>query len=257
MVFLITPEFFSSKTLSIINHSHLFVMDEQVLEMPWREGSWKSLDGGQDVPIIKGDKVIQRRNLQAFATLKFGHFGQADPKIVEMTGERNYNLELTHNSGSVDLGVLFNEGTKLVFKNIAGMIRPFQWVSEEEAEKFAADGDPIEAPPSHYKVQPEVRGRLICITGPPGGHFVNLKNNISNCRPGLGKSTTAQLLSRNHGFVYYECDCFFNGKNPYIPPHVENPSVTQLRQRRLIGEGAEERRKLNEKVGNVFICPWA
>ena len=171
MVFLITPAFSSSKTLSII-HSHLFVMDEQVLEMPWREGSWKSLDGGQDVPIIKGDKVIQRRNFQAFASLKFGHFGQADPKIVEMTGERNYNLELTHNSGSVDPGVLFNEGTKLVFKNIAGMIRPFQWVTEEEAEKFAADGDPIEAPPSHYKVQPEVRGRLICITGPPGGHLV-------------------------------------------------------------------------------------
>ena len=84
-----------------------------------------------------------------------------------------------------------------------------------------------------------------------------MKNKVSNYRPGLGKSTTAQLLSRNHGFVYYECDCFFNGKNPYIPPHVENPSVTQLRQRRLVGEGAEERRKLNEKVGNVFICPWA
>ena len=82
---------------------------------------------------------------------------------------------------------------------------------------------------------------------------MNLKNNISNCRPGLGKSTTAQLLSKNHGFVYYECDCFFNGKNPYIPPHVENPSVTQLRQRRLVGEGAEERRRLNEKVGNVFL----
>ena len=45
-------------------------------------------------------------------------------------------------------------------------------------------GDPIDDPPSrHYKIQPEYQGRLVWISGAPG----------------LGKSTTAQLLARDHG----------------------------------------------------------
>ena len=84
--------------------------------------------------------------------------------------------------------------------------------------------------------------------------------------PGLGKSTSAQLLSREHGFVYneadcffgfrmtannkqrstkinkdkqrfvyYEADCFFGLRNPYIPPDVENPTLATRMQRKLIG----------------------
>ena len=68
--------------------------------------------------------------------------------------------------------------------------------------------------------------------------------------PGLGKSTSAQLLSREHGFVYYECDCFLSGRNPYVPPDVENPSVAQGKQKKLIGRGAGERGELKEKVAN-------
>ena len=70
--------------------------------------------------------------------------------------------------------------------------------------------------------------------------------------PGLGKSTSARLLSREHGFVYYECDCFFECRNPYIPPDVENPTLAHRKQKKLVGEGAEERGKLAEKVGNVM-----
>ena len=49
-----------------------------------------------------------------------------------------------------------------------------------------AESDPVSAPPGHYTVQPERQGRLLWITGPPG----------------LGKSTTAQLLSREKGKVF-------------------------------------------------------
>ena len=62
--------------------------------------------------------------------------------------------------------------------------------------------------------------------------------------PGFGKSTTAQLLSREHGYVYYEGDCFTGLRNPYIPADVENPSMAQMRQRMLVGEGMEERREV-------------
>ena len=71
--------------------------------------------------------------------------------------------------GRVDLGVLLDDGKKIVFKSFLGLICPFEWITEEEAEELEKEGDPIEAPPSSYKVQPELQGRLICITGPPGG----------------------------------------------------------------------------------------
>merc|ERR1719430_198206 len=104
----------------------------------------------------------------------------------------------------------------------------WEWVPEEEGKELAKDGDPIVAPPSHHKVQPEYQGRLIWITGPPG----------------LGKSTSAQLLSREHGFIYYEGDCFFGLRNPYIPADVENPSLHQTKQRKLVGEGVKERKAI-------------
>ena len=44
-------------------------------------------------------------------------------------------------------------------------------------------GDPIDAPPGPYIVQPENQGKLIWINGSPG----------------TGKSTTAQLLARWKG----------------------------------------------------------
>ena len=44
-------------------------------------------------------------------------------------------------------------------------------------------GDPISAPPGPYTVQPEVKGKFLWLTGSPG----------------MGKSTTAQLLGRNKG----------------------------------------------------------
>merc|ERR1719348_2191973 len=102
---------------------------------------------------------------------------------------------------------------------------------------MAKDGDPIEAASSHYKVEPERQGRLIWITAPPG----------------LGKSTSAQLLSRDHGYVYYEGDCFFGLRNPYIPSDVPEPSLAQLKQRKLVGEGAKQRQDLGNRALHAFI----
>ena len=53
--------------------------------------------------------------------------------------------------------------------------------------------------------------------------------------PGLGKSTVAQMLGRDHGFVCYEGDCFGNCMNPYIPLEAESPSLAQWNQKVLRG----------------------
>ena len=46
-------------------------------------------------------------------------------------------------------------------------------------------GDPIEAPPGPYLIQPDNQGKLLWITGSPG----------------VGKSTSAQLLGRKKGKI--------------------------------------------------------
>ena len=82
---------------------------------------------------------------------------------------------------------------------------------------FLQTGDHFLAPSCPYKIQPENQGKLIWLSGPPGA----------------GKSTSAQLLSRNADFVYYEADCVMQHANPYIPPNVENPSMAQMVQKHL------------------------
>ena len=151
-----------------------------------------------------------------------------------MSGEKNYSVEVRFEAMGrefVDHGVLLEGGTKFILETMVG-VSTLEWIDEEEAEKLANDGDPLDAPTSPYTAQPERQGRLIWITGPPG----------------LGKSTSAQLLSREHGFVYYEGDCFFGLRNPYIPPNVENPSLAQAKQRKFVGEGVKERKAICDKA---------
>ena len=64
----------------------------------------------------------------------------------------------------------------------------------------------------------------------------------------MGKSTSAQLLARNHGYVYYEADCFGSLKNPYVPLDVENPTMAQMYQKALKGPGMEERKAVLKKA---------
>merc|ERR1719510_455732 len=92
-------------------------------------------------------------------------------------------------------------------------------ITKEEMEEILNDADPIDAPPGEYTIQPEKPGKVIWLTGAPG----------------MGKSTSAQILGRSHGYVYYEADCFGN---------LENPSLAQMSQRLLKGAGREERLKV-------------
>ena len=48
--------------------------------------------------------------------------------------------------------------------------------------------------------------------------------------PGAGKSTSAALLAKHHGYVYYEGDCQLSCINPYLDPSIEEPSLAQSQQ---------------------------
>ena len=134
---------------------------EGKMENPWRDGKYKSGDGGHDLITINGDTVT----FVSFnkAKLKYGSFGPADARIVEMTGQSDYNVELSYNfvnKEMSDYGVILEDGTKLVLKGMSG-IRTRIWISDEEAELIENDGDPIEAPTSPYKIEPERQGRSV------------------------------------------------------------------------------------------------
>ena len=108
-------------------------------------------------------------------------------------------------------------------------------ITEEEKIAIDNDFDPIEAPPGPYKVQPDVPGiqenqRTFIFTFLIPGKIIWLSG-----APGMGKSTTAQLLARKNGFVYYEADCFMALKNPYIALDVDNPSLASQSQKPLKG----------------------
>jgi len=67
----------------------------------------------------------------------------------------------------------------------------------------------MEAPSCPYKIQPENQGKLVWLSGPPG----------------VGKSTTGQLLSKKANYVYYEVDCLTKYLNPFVPLDIEEPSM--------------------------------
>ena len=65
----------------------------------------------------------------------------------------------------------------------------------------------------------------------------------------MGKSTTAHILAREDGYVYYEGDCFTQLKNPYIP--LDASSMSQVNQKNLKGPGMQERQGLNALANDL------
>ena len=75
----------------------------------------------------------------------------------------------------------------------------------------------MEAPSCSYKIQPENQGKLVWLSGPPGA----------------GKSTTGGLLGKNHGYIYYEADCFGMFVNPFVNINVNEPTLEMMKQKPL------------------------
>ena len=73
----------------------------------------------------------------------------------------------------------------------------------------------------------------------------------------MGKSTSAQMLGRDHGYVYYEADCFAALKNPYIPLDVKDPSLAQIKQKILKGPGADTRLEMLTKTRDMWLDIFA
>ena len=196
---------------------------------PWKNGYYRNgsypsmlwLVEGEDFTTIPASgKPTNQDNPMYKGSIKYGDFGESSPDIAKESGKTRYNVEISAWGGTwKPLAVLSDDGRKMIFYGMSRSVDCLEWMSKEETAEFISSGDPADAPPSHYKIQPENQGKLLWISGAPG----------------LGKSTSGLLLSRNSGYVYYEADAFMNHLNPYVPTDVEEPTLATFTQKHLTG----------------------
>jgi len=183
-----------------------------------------------------------RDDIEKTKIIEYGKFHEIDGDLVQKFGQNQFNMKISHtfvNFTLDEFGVVKEGGLEAKVNGMSGVYH-MEFVTDNEANdiaRLAEIGDPIEAPTCPYKIQPEFQGKLLWITGSPG----------------MGKSTSAQLLARNKGFVFYEGDCFSALRNPYIPVDAKNPSLAQKDQKYLSGPGLEERKKVVNDMGGVFM----
>jgi len=247
---------------------------------PWKNGYWCNKKEKCTLAIIDEDRIEFHNTVcldypelklkpEFQRNLIFGDFGPAPKDLVELTGIRNYNMRLP-NAGpnenfNIDM-ILNEEGTQISRMSLSPeeKFKVIDWLSHEDLEALKESREFADAPICPYfKPQPDNVGRLIWISGPPGA----------------GKSTTAQLLGRNYGYIYYEGDCWSNYVNPFLDLYVDNPTMFQNHQtplknvpketieatnlmRKLLKQNVfgnseskmtkEESNEITEKVGQVF-----
>lgn len=197
---------------------------------PWKNGYYRMKGAPFLIFRVKGENVtieglsgrVTNHEQDTYNKGKwiFGDFGEAHSDVSKEAGETNYNVDIKLYDGAMGMkGIVNKDGSKITIWGWANSVDCFEWESDKSISNARKTGDPFDSPPSHYEIRPEYQGRLLFITGAPG----------------LGKSTTAQLLSKKEGYVYYEGDCFCFILNPYIPSDVKEPSLAMLKQNFLSG----------------------
>ena len=192
----------------------------KVKSNPWKNGFYRMKSIPSMIFIVDGKKVSceyvcgkpsnHENDPNCHGSFKFGDFGKANPEVAKAAGKENYNIEITLWNGVFPpKGIVSDDGTKISFWGMENAVDSLDWVTEESIKAYRESGDPADAPPSHYKVQPENQGKFLFISGPPGTEECGL------------------LLSKKHGYVYYKGDNFWGNLNPYLPPDSDGSGATQ------------------------------
>jgi len=194
---------------------------------PWKNGYYLSTGFKTQVIYVEGEHCssdhicgkASKQNALSKGTWKYGDYGEAHPDVVEKTGKNQCDVEMDVPSWFMKIqAVLSDDGKTLTFHNMIG-VNCLEWKSEEEVLAFQDTGDSVHELLSPHKLQPDRKGKLLWISGPPG----------------MGKSTSALFLSKKLGYVYYEGDFFMMHSNPYLASDIEEPIQGFFKQNFLKG----------------------
>lgn len=197
---------------------------------PWKNGYWHSRKMPAVLYLVDGENILMHpasgkptfihKNPMAKVSWTYGDYGEAHPGIAQATGKSRCNVMIVGMGGIwKSPAVLSDTGESLTCYGMTHSVDVLEWLSEAEHAKFMASGDPVDDIPHPYKVQPENQGKLVWLSGAPG----------------LGKSTTAMMLGKSAGYVYYEADAFMSHMNPYVSTDASDPSVAMFSQKFLRG----------------------
>ena len=143
----------------------------------WSDGYYSFTKESSFIYEVKGETVFMRNLCELdFPNIKptqigswtFGDFGEAPGPIQETTGTQNYNVKMIGMFGMTQLGVLSPDGTKVTKISFTGEVDEGHVLSAQELQDKLDSREPIEAPKSMYKTQPENQGKIVWLSGPPG-----------------------------------------------------------------------------------------
>ena len=211
--------------------------------LPWKDGYYHCRKMKSQLFLIDGENLLMHpisgkptnllENPSAKGRWKYGNFGEAHPDVAIATGKTHYNVEMVAISGMWKVGLVLNEdGNRLTFYGLTQCVDVLEWISDEALQEYIATGDPADAMPHQYQMNPGREGKLVWLSGAPG----------------LGKSTSGMLLARNEGYVYYEADAFGANMNPYVSTEVEEPTLAMITQQFLKGVPQDRIDKVFEGV---------
>ena len=196
---------------------------------PWKDGLWYNDGSPSNIMEIKGGHGLWRNIVELDypdykpgsgsnkGTLAFGQYHETMKEIQELTGVKYYNVKMVFFNGIlVQFGVLSEDGKSITLCNILNHIETMKWMSlEKQKELMEARLHQDEIIPPGFTPQPSNQGKILFVSGPPGS----------------GKSTSAQYIAKQKGWVYYEADCFLRCVNPFISLDVDEPSMATLTQK--------------------------
>lgn len=165
--------------------------------VPWKDGFYRTNGMLSIIFIVKGENVRFETvsgktsdfdtNPKYKGAWKYGDFGEARAEVATVAGKNQYNVHIQVPGLMFDYeGIVSDNGTRVYYWGRSNGVEVFEWESEQSISTYRESGDPADNIPSPHKIQPDNQGKFLFISGAPG----------------LGKSTTAQLLGRNKGYLY-------------------------------------------------------
>ena len=212
-------------------------MTSESKKCPWKNGYWSDVKEKNNLTFVDGENVeninhayIDYPELKPETTIEakkgtwtYGDFGPAPAEIVELAGLPNFNIQvqLSGEDNEITFKLILNEqGTRVYGPGFVPYISSqkyiiMEWLSEQKLNEFKESRQAADALICPYaKIQPGNLGKIVWFSGPPGS----------------GKSTSAQMLGRKHGYVFYEGDCIMQSLSPFIDLNVEEPTMVQNEQ---------------------------